>query len=343
MKKVFVRGIGAVSPAGWGVPALVHSLERGEPLSTETMQRPLWPRPVRYRPIPNPECRPGFLSHPRFRRTSLISQCGMAVVREALGLDKFGAVQDYGRLGLIFCVMAGCVNYSRRFYEEIMVDPATASPLVFPETVFNAPASHIASLLNVEGINYTLVGDQGTFLQGISVAAGWLADERVDACLVIAAEEVDWTMLDAFRMFNRNTIIGTGAGALLLTSKPFENAVELSRITSPQCFSNGRSRRQAVQQMRSELPCETPEHLLCDSRQNIPALDAAETAAWADWHGARLSPKAVLGEGLMASTAWQCAAAIDRLRRGQYAAATISTVGSNQQAIGAQFVRSGSV
>ena len=51
------------------------------------------------------------------------------------------------RLGIVACTMAGSVAYSRRFYEEVLREPATASPLVFPETVFNAPASHLAAYL----------------------------------------------------------------------------------------------------------------------------------------------------------------------------------------------------
>ena len=32
MNRVFVSGLGAVSPAGWGVPALRSALAAGEPL-----------------------------------------------------------------------------------------------------------------------------------------------------------------------------------------------------------------------------------------------------------------------------------------------------------------------
>jgi len=38
-------------------------------------------------------------------------------------------------------------------YDETLRDPTTASPLFFPETVFNAPASHIAALLGTTAIN----------------------------------------------------------------------------------------------------------------------------------------------------------------------------------------------
>jgi hypothetical protein len=40
----------------------------------------------------------------------------------------------------------------------------------------------------------------------------------------------------------------------------------------------------------------------------------------------------------MAAAAWQCAAAIDALHQKRYAAASVSVVGCNQQAIGAHFV-----
>ena len=63
----------------------------------------------------------------------------------------------------------------------------------------------------------------------------------------------------------------------------------------------------------------------------------AEDEAWKGWDAPRLSPKRILGEGLMASGAWQCVAAIDAIINGDFAAANVSVVGCNQQAIGARF------
>ena len=60
-----------------------------------------------------------------------------------------------------------------------------------------------------------------------------------------------------------------------------------------------------------------------------------------DWHGARISVKQIMGEGLMASAAWQCVAAVDALQRNDYDVANVSVTGTNQQAIAAQFVRAG--
>jgi hypothetical protein len=234
--------------------------------------------------------------------------------------------------------MSGCVNYSRRFYDETWKNPATASPLVFPETVFNAPASHIAAVLGTTAINYTLVGDPGTFLQGLALAGDWLLTERVDGCVVIGAEEMDWLTSDAFRLFSRRVIVADGAGAVYLRREPNrEPAVALRAISQSHLFCKSGSRTQAAMAARAEVNSEDQSSLLCDGLQGVAHIDCPEEKAWRDWPGPRLSAKKVLGEGLMAAAAWQCIAAIDALQRRACSAATVSIVGCNQQAIAAQF------
>src|SRR5262245_2945841 len=175
MSAIVVHGVGAVSPAGWGAERLTVAVAESERIPTGDLARPGWNRPLRVRQVPPPSSRPAFLQHPRLRRTSPITQYSVAAALEALGSEGPDVQSGLMRVGIIFCVMSGCVNYSRRFYDETLRDPATASPLVFPETVFNAPSSHLAAVLGTTAINYTLVGDPGTFLQGIALGAQWLA------------------------------------------------------------------------------------------------------------------------------------------------------------------------
>jgi 3-oxoacyl-(acyl-carrier-protein) synthase len=282
--------------------------------------------------------RPAFLSHPRLRRASAISSYAVAAALEALGPEAEPTARPPERLGIILCVMSGCVNYSRRFYDEVLKDPATASPLVFPETVFNAPASHLAALLGATGINYTLVGDPGVFPQGLALGADWLIQGRVEGCLVIGAEEGDWLTADACRLFHRRLILGEGAGALYLKPKPEHGTpTRLSAVTDPHLFTREQSRRQATNAMRAQLPAPKPGELLVDGRVGVEQMDAAERIAWKDWQGDCVHPKTVLGEGLMAASAWQCVVAVEALKRGRCSAATVSVVGCNEQAIGARF------
>ena len=339
---ILVRGIGAVSPAGWGVPALREALQRNEPLPPQPLARPGWNRPLIVRPVPPPTARPAFFSNARFRRVSPISQFAVAAALEALGNHVTPTTpardSDPDRLGIIFCVMDGCVNYSRRFYDETLKDAATASPLVFPETVFNAPASHLAALLGIRAINYTLVGDPGVFLQGLAMAANWIDDGTVDSCLVVGAEEKDWLTADAARLFYSQMILGEGGGAVLLEQGKFDSTgVHLQAVTDSFLFVAGQTRLDAARKMREQLSGSAKDGLLCSSEQNLAGYDDAERSCWRDWSGSRLAPKTILGEGLVAAAAWQCVAAIDALQNGACASATVSVVGTNQQAIGARF------
>jgi 3-oxoacyl-(acyl-carrier-protein) synthase len=298
-------------------------------------------RRLRIRSVPPAATRPAFATHSRLRRTSSIAHYAVGAALEALGEDATALGANSNSLGIILCVMSGCVNYSRRFYDETLNNPATASPVVFPETVFNSPASHLASLLGTTAINYTLVGDPGTVLQGLALAADWLVSGKVEGCVVIGAEERDWLTAEAVGLFSSQAEASDGAGALYLRRKPRgDPAIELRAVTQSHLFCKNQTRAEAALRARGELNLNGDEHLLCDGLQGVPRLDREEVAAWRDWTGPRLSVKKVLGEGLMAAAAWECVAAVDALRHRNFPAATVSVVGCNQQAIAGQFVRS---
>ena len=346
MSEIFVCGAGVVSPAGWGMNAFREALTRGEAVATKALPRP-GHTPLQVRQVPVATPRPAFLAHPRLRRTSPMAHYTVSAALEALGEDAAKVSSGALKLGIIYCALSGCVNYSRRFYDEVLKDPSTASPLVFPETVYNSPASHLASLVGTTGINYTLVGDPGTFLQGLVLAADWLMEGRVDACLVIGAEEMDWLTAGAIHLFEREAIFSDGAGVIYLRREAGANAMaRLNAVTNAHIYTNRMCRAEAIRLAREELRREQTERmlgapgraLLCDGLQGLAAPDRDEQAAWRDWTGARVSVKPILGEALMASAAWQCVAAVDALARKAYDAASVSVAGTNQQAIAAQFI-----
>jgi hypothetical protein len=339
LNRIFVAGLGAVSPAGWGVAKLCAALEQRAPIPAHNIVRPGWEKFLRIRDVPAPETRPIFFTHPRLRRASAITQHTVAAVLEALGDDAVRVQSGALRLGIVACTMSGSVAYSRRFFEEVLREPATASPLLFPETVFNAPSSHLAAYLGTNGTSYTLVGDDGTFLQGLAVAAEWLLNGQADGVVVVGAEEADWIVADVMKLFHRDTIRGTGAGALYLRRENSPTVcAELFAVTDSFLFTQNQSRTEAVRKMRLQLPAGAPEELLCLGVQNLSRPDAAENLAWHDWTGARLAPKTVLGEAFLASAAWQCVAACAALAQGRFSAANVSVVGANQQAVGARFL-----
>jgi hypothetical protein len=334
---VFVAGVGAVSPAGWGMEPLEAAIAGAQALPIELMTRPGWTELLRVRRVPTANPRPGFLTEPRLRRSTPIARFVVGAALEALGHDAELVRVGRIRLGIVVCTMCGCVAYSRRFYHEVLQDPSTASPLLFPETVFNAPGSHLAALLGSSGMNYTLVGDQATYLQGIALAADWMVTDMVDACLVVGAEELDWVVPDAQRHFAARAVLSEGAGALYLRggeAKP--GAVEMVALTNAHLYMRGISRRSTAERMREELISMGPWDLLCDGLQGVRVLDRTEQELWQDWTGPRLSPLKELGEGFVAGAAWRCILAARALARAERQSVAVSVVGCNQQAVGAR-------
>src|SRR5688500_5501795 len=120
MSEFFVRGIGAVSPAGWGIAPLREAIRAGAPVAHKALPRPGQEKPLAIRQVPPPPSRPAFLAHARLRRTSPISHHVVAAALEALGDDTAKITDGSLRVGIIVCVMSGCVNYSRRFYDEVL-------------------------------------------------------------------------------------------------------------------------------------------------------------------------------------------------------------------------------
>ena len=339
MSRIFVAGLGAVSPAGWTVATMRDAVSAGQPLPTQPLEQRR-DKPLLARLVPNPSVRPDFLSHPRLRRASAITHYAASAALEAVSPFR-RACPENERFGIIACLQSGCVQYSCRFYDEALKNPATASPLLFPETVYAAPSSHIAALLNNVTLVTSLVGDPSAFLQGVSLATQWLIEDRVDACVVIGAEETNWITADALWHLDRTASISAGAGALCLSREQgLSIGVELAAITDAHTYSSKTNRARAARAMRNQLTKASSNgtmELLCDGLGSNSRANAPEMSAWHDWTGPRISLKRILGEGLMAAAAWQCVMACDAVAQRRFNAANASLVGFNQQAMGAKF------
>lgn len=306
MSGVFISGMGAVSPAGWGVENLLRALDGAALPTPQNIERPGWAHPLATLRVPPANPRPAWAAHPRLRRSAVVSQFAMGAAAEALGSSQGGPP------GIVFCTTCGCVNYSRRFYGEVLRDTTVASPLLFPETVFNAPASHLSAVLASPAANYTLVGDTGVFLHGLALAAGWLEEGRVERCLVVAAEEVDWITADVLRHFRKSITLAEGAGAVLLTrERTADSCAELECVTDPQSFTAGGSSVRA------------------EASRRVAAALSAKPSVRAD--------TARLGESFSAGTAWQVLGAIGMARQKRLPRATACAPGLYQEAIGASF------
>lgn len=333
--RIVIAGTGAVSPAGWGVPALMAALDRGEPAATEPLERQGVVTAVRRVPA-DPAAVP---KSARLRRTSPISKFAAAAALEALGPDRLARVQaGEWRVGVVSTLFNGCVNYSNRFFGEVLADPATASPILFPETVFNAPSSHLSAMLGSTAPNDTLLGDGAEFFTGLEVAAEWLARGEVDGCLVVGAEEIDWLCAEALHDYSRGFVPSEGAGALYLEAG--DGPVRLLHVPDPVSFTGVADRAEAARQLRETLAAgDEPGVLLVDSLTGVTRFDRPEREAWGDWSGPTWSPRTLLGESMGAAAALQCVAAVEAVKSGRATGALAFALGGNEQAAGARFGR----
>ncbi len=126
----------------------------------------------------------------------------------------------------MFSSSDGGIIYTRRFYADIAAnDTATGSPLLFPETVYNAPASHVAAQFGSNGEALTFVGDSTSALAALRTAWLMLASGEAETSLVVSAEELDWMSGEAyhrwrigryFQSSRTGAVLAEGAAALVL-------------------------------------------------------------------------------------------------------------------------------
>lgn len=305
---IHIRGVGAVSAAGWSGADLLRVVREGMPLPTSNCVRPgderPWPCAARLVPPPPPE---KAARHPRLRRASAITRYSVAAAVEAMTDAGHDPAAPPKGLGILFTMMNGCVNYTGRFYQEVLQNPAQASPLIFPETVFNAPASHVASFLGVDGAVSTLVGSSNTIMEAFDAAACWLRTGLVEECLLIAAEECDWLSAEALTYYHPKLVASEGAAALLLSTKG--QGPQVRNVIGPLCYTGWEERAALLPVLAEQTAARIDGGaVLIDDQCGIARIDRAEAGAWSagGWKATR-SPKQVLGECMGASTALQLA------------------------------------
>jgi 3-oxoacyl-(acyl-carrier-protein) synthase len=325
-----IAGMGWVTPLGSGVAAVWERLMAGDEAEAETVSSTVNARTYRAYRVPA-SATASAPAHPRLRRSSAISRfavvAGLAALEDA-GL-KFDAASAE-RTAVIFAISNGGVVYTKRFYHEVVESGAqAASPLLFPETVFNAPASHLAAILGITGASYTVVGDGAVGLLAIKMAEDLMLNPHLDRCLVVGAEEADWLLCDAYRRWRllrasppaepfrsppRGMVLSEGAGAVLIER---ERRVRLEKV-HPGC--NFHRQAEAAQCLTETLGALEPrdEDLIVASANGTFIDNAERTAIRAHSPAARVyTPKAALGESVGASSIWQVICAVQALRTGE--------------------------
>ncbi len=312
-----IAGMGWVTPLGNGVDPVWDRLLHGDEASVTAISERVGDRS--YNAFRVPESALTGLAHPRLRRASVISRFAAAAGLEALKAAGVKAdSQNAGRIALIFAISNGGVIYTKRFYRDVVeMGAQSASPLLFPETVFNAPASHLAAILGVTGTTYTIVGDGAVGLLAIRMAEDVMTDQSLDYCLVVGTEEVDWLLCDAYRRWRllrpappiepfgkqkRGMILSEGAGAIVLAR---EGPIGIERAHPGGCYGRRGKAEEVVKGILRDLSEVEIDFVI--SSANGTFIDQAEQGALEQVipDAITYAAKPALGESVGASGLWQ--------------------------------------
>lgn len=171
-----------------------------------------------------------------YRRMSNISRMAVAASVEALkDSNLLPEDMDRDRISIIMGTADGCSSHVEKFYTSLLQDgPRGTQPFYFPETVPNAPASHIAMFHNITGPNSTFSQNMISAENAILFARNLLSLHQTDIAIVGGADEISamqYACYDALRGIQKVKVkksedimpvtgdgffLGEGAGMLIM-------------------------------------------------------------------------------------------------------------------------------
>ncbi len=191
--QVVLTGVGVVSPCGIGPSSVADALASGATPRCEVDRSAGYHREGGSRlaaMVPPGEL--GALLPPREgRRMSAPSRFAVAAARLAIEDARLTASEVSGdRTAVVLATSYGPTLYSERIVRQLLAEgPVGVSPLLFTESVANAPAAQVALKLDARGPNVTVTQREAGALVALKKGMLLLQDNRADRVLVGGADE----------------------------------------------------------------------------------------------------------------------------------------------------------
>ncbi|NWG01408.1 MAG: beta-ketoacyl-[acyl-carrier-protein] synthase family protein [Syntrophaceae bacterium] len=197
---ICITGIGVVSPIGIGKEEFLSSLKSGRSGIEEIkefdthfsrskkggMVRSFHPK--------------DFIPASKIRRLDRASQFAIAASKLALADAKFSITQEnHSRVGVVlgsgFCGLSSSAEFHRNQVLDGFLD---LNPILFPNTVPNAPSSYVSIELGIQGVNCTLVQSFCTAEAALIFACDQLRRGRADLILTGGVDELSEFLFRGF-------------------------------------------------------------------------------------------------------------------------------------------------
>jgi 3-oxoacyl-[acyl-carrier-protein] synthase II len=211
LDRICITGIGVVSPLGIGKEEFLSSLMEGrsgikeiEAFDTHFSRSKKAGMVRSFQPK-------DFIPAGKIRRLDRASQFAIAASKLALADARFSITQENSTsvgivLGSGFCGLSSSEEFHRSQIQKGFLD---LNPMLFPNTVPNAPSSHVSIELGIQGVNCTVVQSFCTAETAILFACDQLRKGKADLFLTGGVDELSEIL---FRGFSELHLLATDHG-----------------------------------------------------------------------------------------------------------------------------------
>ncbi|OHB68315.1 MAG: hypothetical protein A2W17_05505 [Planctomycetes bacterium RBG_16_41_13] len=173
-----------------------------------------------------------YIPGTKFRRAAEISKFTMSAAKMAMD-DAQVDSSNIKNLGLVVGLTHGALNYTQSYHELLVTEgPESASPILFSDSILNAPAGNTSICLGIHGPVHTLIGGSVTTIRAIMLAVQLLATKKMEKSVIASAEELNEFSLYCYYKLGIKTL-SEGAGALLIEPEDTKNNQD------PYCYISG--------------------------------------------------------------------------------------------------------
>ena len=238
--RICITGVGIVSSIGIGKEECLSSLKNGRSGIGEIKEFDTHFSPSKKGGVIRSFHPRDFIPTSKIRRLDRASQFAIAASKLALADAQFTVTQENSsRVGVVlgsgFCGLSSSEEFHRAQVLEGFLD---LNPMLFPNTVPNAPSSYVSIELGIQGVNSTLVQSFCTAEAAIFFACEQLRKRKADLILTGGVDELSELLFRGFldlrllatdqghgenscpydRMRN-GLVLGEGAGLLVIENE----------------------------------------------------------------------------------------------------------------------------
>jgi len=212
LTEIFITGLGTVGAYGSGAESLRKVLAASELPAPSEVDRSAGyhlAQAPRKALLLDPALLREWVPPGEARRMSPPSRFALAAARMAFRCAGLGEGLPDERTGVVISTAFGPSSYSEGLLKQILLEgPESASPILFMESVANAPAAQIAIASKARGPSVTICQREAGALLAVGQAAADVAAGRVPRALAGTLDEMTpllHSLLDRFGALARNS------------------------------------------------------------------------------------------------------------------------------------------